>query len=45
MKKVVYFLMVKDGETHEVHFNNDPTDEDIDNYFEEKCGGVYKWWS
>lgn len=44
MKKTVYFQMGKDDEIHKVNFNNDITNEDINDYFEEKCGGVYKWW-
>lgn len=40
----VYFKMAKDFKTEKVFFTGEArTDEDINNYFEEKCGGVYEW--
>jgi len=35
--------MQKNSITESVVFNKQVSYEEIDEYFEEKCGGVYKW--
>ena len=46
LKTTVLFLMSsKEGEPlHRVSFSGNPADKEINNYFEEQCGGVYRWW-
>jgi len=43
-KTIIYFKIRKGGNTYFVAFDNDPSDEHINGFFEFKCGGVYKWW-
>lgn len=44
MKTKIYFKMQKTSEIEVIYFNGDPTISEITNFFEESCGGVYKWW-
>jgi hypothetical protein len=44
MKTTIYFKMQKSGETEKVIFSGDPTISEITEYFENACGGVYRWW-
>lgn len=40
----IYFQMTSDSEVERARFSGkNPTDKEVDLYFEEKCGGVYKW--
>jgi hypothetical protein len=44
-KTIIEFQMEQNGQIHEVHFSNrTPTKEEVEQYFEDSCGGVYKWW-
>ena len=44
MKTIVWFMMAKGDEAEKVIFQGSPSYNEIEEYFEEKCGGVYKWW-
>ena len=44
MKTTVWFIMAKGDEPEKVIFQGSPNYNEIGEYFEEKCGGVYKWW-
>ena len=44
MKTRVWFIMQKGCDAEMVIFTGVPSYNEIDEYFEEKCGGVYKWW-
>lgn len=43
-KTTVSFMMQKDSIEEKAIFNGSPSYDEIDDYFEEQCGGVYKWW-
>lgn len=44
MKTIVWFKMTAKSEAERVIFNGEPSYNEIDEYFENACGGVYKWW-
>ena len=42
---VVYFKMQKGSQQEKVIFKGSPpTDKEIEDYFEDQCEGVYKYW-
>ena len=42
---VLFLMTSKTGERlHQVKLSGNPTDKEIDDYFEAQCGGVYRWW-
>lgn len=44
MKTTVWFQMTSKSDAEKVIFNSEPSYNEIDEYFENACGGVYKWW-
>jgi len=44
MKTTVWFIMVKGDVSEKVIFTGEPSYNEIEEYFDEKFGGVYKWW-
>lgn len=44
MKTTVWFMMTKGDEPEKVIFQGSLSYNEIDEFFEEKCGGVYRWW-
>lgn len=44
MKTTVRFKITENGMEEKVIFNGDPSYNEIEEYFESSCGGVYKWW-
>jgi len=43
MKHWIYFKMQKGSETEKVHFEYKPTNDEVEQYFEDNCGSVYLW--
>ena len=41
---VIHFQMQKGDLTEDVKFSSPKTDEEIEEYFENACGGVFMWW-
>lgn len=41
---IVFQMQISELKFEKVFFNSKQTDEEIDEYFEDSCGGVYKWW-
>ena len=44
MKTKIFFKMMKNSEVEYVWFDSDPKISEVEEYFEESCGGVYRWW-
>ena len=44
METVVYFKIQLSSEEEKVVFNGTSSYDEIEEYFEESCGGVYKWY-
>lgn len=45
METRIFFQMQEGGITEVITFSNEHlSDEEINESFEVKCGGVYKWW-
>jgi hypothetical protein len=44
MKTTVWFQMTAKCQAEKVIFDGEPSYNEIEEYFEEQCGGVYKWW-
>ena len=42
--ELINFQMEEGGKVYDVKFNHSITDEEVEKYFEQKCGGVHKWW-
>ena len=36
--------MTKSSEVEKINFQIYESDEEVNEYFQDKCGGVYKWW-
>lgn len=43
-KTIVHFRMQKNSKIETVKFIEQESDQQIDEYFEQQCGGVYTWW-
>lgn len=43
MKTTIYFKMQIHSEEEKVTFQPRPTPDEVDEYFEKSCGGVYEW--
>jgi hypothetical protein len=43
VKTIVCFQMTKTSAIEEVTFTNKPSNDKVEEYFENSCGGVYKW--
>ena len=41
---VIWYQMTASHESERVVFAHIPTEREVNDYFMESCGGVYKWW-
>lgn len=41
---VIWYQMTASHEPEKIIFTHVPTEREVDEYFEDACGGVYKWW-
>ncbi len=44
METIVWFIIAKGDKEIKVIFQGKPDSKEIDEYFDNKCGGVYKWY-